>query len=200
MPSSVVSFPAPYLDASLYRLRLPICPPCALHGEIPPPNPHSEATVCAMTRSNTAKLAGSSKIDAMILCALSWRAGRYFHPKLRCYPFYRTRSAMPQGARSDADSSIRRAAVRIETSAKSEVVTVCLWQFAGEDTLQSTAMIAIMIGPPRRDGRLRRCAYGLRMPCPAARGRDQTAERRCRRSLGLLEGELAPARTLGQIE
>src|SRR5215831_11492442 len=57
----------------------------------------------------------------------------------------------------------------IETSAKSEVVTVCSWQFAGEDKLQSTAMIAIMIGPSRRDGRLRRCAYGLRMPCPAAR-------------------------------
>ena len=56
------------------------------------------------------------------------------------------------------------------------------------DKLQSTAKIAIMIGPPRRDGRLRRCAYGLRMPCPAARGRGQTAERRCRRrSLGLLE-------------
>jgi len=75
----------------------------------------------------------------------------------------------------------------IEMSAKSEVVTVCSWQFAGEDKLQSTAMIAIMIGPSRRDGRLRRCAYGLRMPCPAARGRDQTAERRCRMSLGLLE-------------
>ena len=31
----------------------------------------------------------------------------------------------------------------METSAKSEVVTVCSWQFAGEDRLQSTAMILI---------------------------------------------------------
>jgi hypothetical protein len=67
---------------------------------------------------------------------------------------------------------------RIETSAHSEVVTV---------KLQSTAMNAIMIGPPRRNGRLRLCAYGLWMPCPAARRRDQAAERRCRMSLGLLE-------------
>src|SRR3954451_11432701 len=80
----------------------------------------------------------------------------------------------------------------IETSPKSEVVTVCSWQFAGEDKLQSTAMIAIMIGPPRRDGRLRRCEYHLRMPCPAARGRHRMVERRCRISLELLEqGELA---------
>src|SRR3569623_966227 len=88
----------------------------------------------------------------------------------------------------------------IEMSAKLEVVTVCSWQFAGEDKLQSTAMIAIMIGPPRRDGRLRRCAYCLRMPCRASRGRDQTAERGCRIPLELLEkGELAPARILRQI-
>src|SRR6516164_6105818 len=75
----------------------------------------------------------------------------------------------------------------METSAKSEVVTVCSWQFAGEDKLQSTAMIAIMIGSPRRNERLRRCPYALWTPDPAARRRDQTAERRCRRSLGLLE-------------
>jgi hypothetical protein len=31
----------------------------------------------------------------------------------------------------------------IDTSAKSEVVTVCSWQFAGEERLQSTAMILI---------------------------------------------------------
>jgi hypothetical protein len=33
----------------------------------------------------------------------------------------------------------------IETSAKSEVVTVSSWQFAGEERLESTAMILIMI-------------------------------------------------------
>ena len=38
----------------------------------------------------------------------------------------------------------------IETSAKSEVVTVCSWQFAGEERLQSTAMILITTGDPRR--------------------------------------------------
>src|SRR6266404_3616932 len=38
----------------------------------------------------------------------------------------------------------------IETSAKSEVVTVCSWQFAGEERLQSTAMILITTGEPRR--------------------------------------------------
>jgi hypothetical protein len=85
-------------------------------------------------------------------------------------------------------------------SAKLEVVTVCSWQFAGEDKLQSTAMIAIMIGPHRRDGRLRRGAHVLQTPCRAARGGDQTAERGCRISFELLEkGELAPARILRQI-
>src|SRR5713101_833671 len=45
----------------------------------------------------------------------------------------------------------------IETSAKSEVVTVCSWQFAGEERLQSTAMILITTGEPRRyDGHWRR--------------------------------------------
>src|SRR4030088_2798302 len=45
----------------------------------------------------------------------------------------------------------------IETSAKSEVVTVCSWQFAGEERLQSTAMILIMTEEPRRcDGHWRR--------------------------------------------
>jgi hypothetical protein len=45
----------------------------------------------------------------------------------------------------------------IETSAKSEVVTVCSWQFAGEERLQSTAMIFITTGEPRRyDGHWRR--------------------------------------------
>lgn len=34
----------------------------------------------------------------------------------------------------------------IETSAKCDVMTVCSSQSAGNDTLQSTAMIAIMIG------------------------------------------------------
>lgn len=38
----------------------------------------------------------------------------------------------------------------IETSAKSEVVTVCSWQFAGEERLQSTAMILITAGEPHR--------------------------------------------------
>ena len=37
----------------------------------------------------------------------------------------------------------------IEISAKSEVVTVCSWQFAGEDRLQSTAMILITRKPRR---------------------------------------------------
>jgi hypothetical protein len=45
----------------------------------------------------------------------------------------------------------------IETSAKSEVVTVCSRQSAGEETLQSTAMILITTGEPRRyDGHWRR--------------------------------------------
>jgi hypothetical protein len=30
------------------------------------------------------------------------------------------------------------------------VVTVCSWQFAGEERLQSTAMILITTGEPRR--------------------------------------------------
>jgi hypothetical protein len=38
----------------------------------------------------------------------------------------------------------------IETSAKSEVVTVSSWQFIGEERLQSTAMILITTGEPRR--------------------------------------------------
>ena len=43
----------------------------------------------------------------------------------------------------------------IEASAKSEVVTVCSWQFAGEERLQSTAMILIATGDPHRcDGHL----------------------------------------------
>jgi hypothetical protein len=37
-----------------------------------------------------------------------------------------------------------------QTSAKSEVVTVCSWQFAGEERLQSTAIILITITEPRR--------------------------------------------------
>src|SRR6516165_8552687 len=52
----------------------------------------------------------------------------------------------------------------IETSAKSEVVTVCSQQFAGDKRLQSTAMISITAGAPRRDGHWRR-----QVPCPAAR-------------------------------
>src|SRR6516165_9053211 len=41
----------------------------------------------------------------------------------------------------------------IETSAKSDVVTVCSEQLAGEERLQSTAMILIMMGnSPRCDG------------------------------------------------
>src|SRR6266478_2430863 len=45
----------------------------------------------------------------------------------------------------------------IETSAKSEVVTVCSWQFAGKERLQSTAMILITTGEPHRyDGYWRR--------------------------------------------
>ena len=45
----------------------------------------------------------------------------------------------------------------IETSAKSEVVTVCSWQFAGEERLQSPAMILITTAEPRRcDGCWRR--------------------------------------------
>jgi hypothetical protein len=36
-------------------------------------------------------------------------------------------------------------------------VTVCSWQFAGEERLQSTAMIFITTGEPRRyDGHWRR--------------------------------------------
>jgi hypothetical protein len=37
----------------------------------------------------------------------------------------------------------------IETPAKSEVVTICAWQLAGEERLQSTAMIAITREPRR---------------------------------------------------
>jgi hypothetical protein len=40
----------------------------------------------------------------------------------------------------------------IETSAKSEVVTICSRQFAGDERLQSTAMILITTGEPRRYG------------------------------------------------
>ena len=45
----------------------------------------------------------------------------------------------------------------IEVSAKTEVVTSCSWQFAGEERLQSTAMILITTGDSRRwDGHSRR--------------------------------------------
>ena len=44
----------------------------------------------------------------------------------------------------------------IQFMAKSEVVTVCSWQFAGEDRLQSTAMILITREPHRCDGHWRR--------------------------------------------
>jgi len=37
-----------------------------------------------------------------------------------------------------------------ETSAKSELVTVCSWQFVGEERLHSTAMILITTRDPRR--------------------------------------------------
>jgi hypothetical protein len=38
----------------------------------------------------------------------------------------------------------------IELSAKSEVVTICSGQFAGEEKLQGTAMILITTGDSRR--------------------------------------------------
>ncbi|MGY4434887.1 hypothetical protein ACVWWO_007364 [Bradyrhizobium sp. F1.13.1] len=84
-----------------------------------------------------------------------------FHPKLPCHPVCRSRSASPPGVLTDAASSSPAscgAPMRqdcIETSAKSEVVTVCSWQFAGEERLQSTAMILITTGEPHRcDGHL----------------------------------------------
>jgi hypothetical protein len=44
-----------------------------------------------------------------------------------------------------------------QTSAKSEVVTVCSWQFAGEARLQSTAMTLITTGGSLRyNGQWRR--------------------------------------------
>jgi len=50
-----------------------------------------------------------------------------------------------------------QAGLCIEMSAKSEVVTICSWQFAGEERLQSTAMILITTGDSRRwDGHSRR--------------------------------------------
>lgn len=39
-----------------------------------------------------------------------------------------------------------------DTSAKSDVVTVCSWQFVGEDRLQSMATIAITTKRPHRVG------------------------------------------------
>ena len=46
-------------------------------------------------------------------------------------------------------ASIKRAC--ITTSAKSEVVTICSWQFVGEERLQSTAMTLITRDPRRCD-------------------------------------------------
>src|SRR6202030_423308 len=64
----------------------------------------------------------------------------------------------------------------IETSAKSEVVTVCSWQFAGEERLQSTAMILITTGGPRGyDEHCRRWPYDLPVPYSASRQLDQPA-------------------------
>jgi hypothetical protein len=54
-------------------------------------------------------------------------------------------------------------------SAKSEVVTICSWQFAGEERLQSTAMILISTGDSRRWGGHSRRLHDLAAPFPAAR-------------------------------
>jgi hypothetical protein len=65
-----------------------------------PFHPRSEATVCAVARSNIAEETGSSenrRHDALRSELANWPI---FRPKLPCYPFYRTRSAMQQGARS----------------------------------------------------------------------------------------------------
>src|ERR1700761_6741997 len=69
-------------------------------------------------------------------------------------------------------SEIGRAPIRqdcIETSAKSEVVTMTSRQLAGEERLQSTATILIMAEEHRRyDGHWLR-PYDLRAPHPVAR-------------------------------
>src|ERR1700679_1440518 len=88
----------------------------------------------------------------------------------------------------------------IETSAKSEVVTVCSWQFAGEERLQSTAMMLIMTGEPRRrEGRWHPLPYDLLEPCSAYRLQHRQAGRYCHISRELLElGGLVRAQTSGQ--
>src|SRR5689334_13074153 len=67
----------------------------------------------------------------------------------------------------------------IEISAKSEVVTVCSWQFAGEDRLQSTAMILITRTPRRFLEDWRYWPDESRAPCPAARSQDRPLGKRC---------------------
>src|SRR5512146_416279 len=67
----------------------------------------------------------------------------------------------------------------IETSAKSEVVTVCSWQLAGEERLQSTAMILITIEQPHRwVEHRRRQALDRPAPWPAPRWLDRPAGKR----------------------
>jgi hypothetical protein len=67
--------------------------------------------------------------------------------KLACEAWNKRMLAF-QGPAQPCGAPIRQD--RIETSAKSEVVTVCSWQFAGEERLQSKAMILITTGEPRR--------------------------------------------------
>jgi hypothetical protein len=66
-----------------------------------------------------------------------------WHPKLPYHPLCRSRSAKPPelgGAHPSGKIALR--------PAKSEVVTVCSWQFTGEERLQSTAMILITTENP----------------------------------------------------
>src|SRR5712664_4274860 len=93
-------------------------------------------------------------------------------PKLPCHLFANHAAPCGQalgGMLLHPLIELRRALDCIEASAKSEVVTVCSWQFAGEERLQSTAIILITTGEPYRyDGYWRRWPDDLPVPCPAA--------------------------------
>src|ERR1700761_6759431 len=93
-------------------------------------------------------------------------------PLLSCLPIVQRHAARRSAGCCFIHSASWGAPIRqdcIETSAKSEVVTMTSRQLAGEERLQSTATILIMAEEHRRyDGHWLR-PYDLRAPHPVAR-------------------------------
>ena len=97
-----------------------------------------------------------SAVTAIVIERLKPSRKAFFPPYAplpSCLPITQRHAARRSVGRCFIHSASCGAPIRQDCTdmpAKSEVVTVCSWQFVGEERLHSTAMILITTGDPRR--------------------------------------------------